>query len=86
MLSASGVSICVRRAARRDENRRLTIALMAGAANAQTSHKRGLHNTHGHFTERSVRLGSEPAVPPPNADLKYGAQPAYPQSPPGGGY
>ena len=66
-----------------------TIALMAGAgsANAQTSHKRGLHNSHGQFTERNVRLrAEEPAVPPPNADLKYGPQPDYPQSPAGGGY
>lgn len=64
-----------------------TIALMAGAANAQTAHKKGLHNSHGHLTERSVRLRSEdPAAPRANSDLKYGAQPAYPQSPPGGGY
>lgn len=64
------------------------IALMAsaGSASAQTSHKKGVHNGQGHFTQRNVRLRSEPAVPPPNADLKYGPYPEYPQSPPGGGY
>ena len=65
-----------------------TVALIAGAgtASAQTSHKQGLHSGQGQFTQRNVRLRSEPAVPPPNADLKYGPQPEYPQSPPGGGY
>ena len=65
-----------------------SIALMAGVgtASAKTSHKKGLHASQGQFVQRNVRLRSEPAVPPPNADLKYGPYPEYPQSPPGGGY
>ena len=66
-----------------------TLALLAGAgtASAQTSHKKkGLHNSQGQFTQRNVRLHSESAAPLPNADLKYGPYPEYPQSPPGGGY
>ena len=64
-----------------------TIALMAGAgtASAQSSHKKGLHNSQGQYTQRNVRLRSEQA-PLPNANLKYGPYPEYPQSPPGGGY
>ncbi len=64
------------------------IALLAGVgtASAQTSHKRGYHHSQGGFVQRPVRMYSEPAVPQPNADLKYGPQPDYPQSPPGGGY
>ena len=62
------------------------IALMAGAgsASAQTSHKNGWQNSRGGFVQRNVRLPSR--APLPNADLKYGPYPEYPQSPPGGGY
>ena len=62
------------------------IALIAsvGTASAQTSHKkRGVYNSQGHFNQRNVGLRSAPL---PNADLKYGPYPEYPQSPPGGGY
>ena len=63
------------------------LALMAGAgtASAQSSHKKkGVYNSQGQYTQRNVRLRSE--APLPNADLKYGPYPEYPQSPPGGGY
>lgn len=61
-----------------------SIALLgAGAAGAQTSHK-GYRGSHGQFVNRPVGLQSQPHVPPPNADLKYGPQPDYPWSPPGG--
>jgi len=61
------------------------IALIAsvGTTSAQTSHKRGVYNSQGHFSQRNVGLRSAPL---PNADLKYGPYPEYPQSPPGGGY
>jgi len=61
------------------------IALNAsvGTASAQTSHKKGVYNSQGHFSQRTVGLRSAPL---PNADLKYGPYPEYPQSPPGGGY
>jgi hypothetical protein len=61
------------------------IALIAsvGTTSAQTSHKRGVYNSQGHFSQRTVGLRSAPL---PNADLKYGPYPEYPQSPPGGGY
>lgn len=36
--------------------------------------------------QRSGPLGLDPAAPRANSDLKYGPQPDYPQSPPGGGY
>lgn len=64
------------------------IALLAGAsvANAQNTHRNGYYNSHGRFIERNVRMPFERDVPPPNADLKYGPYPEYPQSPPGGGY
>lgn len=63
------------------------LALVAGAgtASAQTSHKNGFYNSQGQFTQRNVRLRSQPAAPLPNADLKYGPYPEYPQSPPQGG-
>ena len=35
---------------------------------------------------RSAGLGLDPLAPHANDDLKYGPQPDYPQSPPGGGY
>ena len=62
------------------------IALLAGAgsASAQAPHKKGLHNSQRHFTQRNVGLQSQPLLP--NADLKYGPYPEYPQSPAGGGY
>lgn len=61
------------------------IALLAGvtAANAQTTHRHGYHNSHGRFVDRPVSM---PSAPLPNADFKYGPYPEYPQSPPGGGY
>ena len=63
------------------------IALIAGAGtvSAQKLHKNGWQSSQGHHTQRNVRLRSEQA-PLPNADLKYGPYPEYPQSPPGGGY
>jgi hypothetical protein len=64
------------------------VALMSGigTAGAQAVHKNGWHNSDDGFTQRSVRLRSEHAAPLPNADLKYGPYPEYPQSPAGGGY
>jgi hypothetical protein len=61
------------------------VALLAaaGAANAQTSPRHGYYNSQGRFIERNVRMPTESL---PNADLKYGPYPEYPQSPPGGGY
>jgi hypothetical protein len=63
----------------------VTVALLvsfAGLANAKASHP-----SHAGFVQRDVRLqGPSRWMPPPNADLKYGPQPDYPQSPPGGGY
>lgn len=61
------------------------IALMAGAgsASAQT-HKNGWQNSRGGMVQRNVRLPSQTLLP--NADLKYGPYPEYPQSPPGGGW
>ena len=63
------------------------IALIAGAGtvSAQKLHKNGFHDSQGPYTQRNVRLRSE-QTPLPNADLKYGPYPEYPQSPPGGGY
>ena len=51
----------------------------AGAASAQTSHKKGF-TIRKAVTQRNVRLRSD--APLPNADLKYGPYPEYPQSPP----
>lgn len=64
-----------------------SIALIASAnvANAQTSHQKKLHSASGSLTQKNVALRSQGA-PPPNADLRYGPYPEYPQSPPGGGY
>lgn len=36
--------------------------------------------------QRPGRLGLDPIAPQANGDMKYGPQPNYPQSPPGGGY
>jgi|KBSSwiStaDraftv2_1062776.scaffolds.fasta_scaffold38293_5 hypothetical protein len=76
-----------------------SVALIGiGAANAASSHHKKAHaGPKGPMIERNVglgldpaqrggRLGVDPAAPRANSDLKYGAQPAYPQSPPGGGY
>ena len=62
-----------------------SIALVASAnmASAKTSHGKA-QGSRG-FVERNVALPSQQA-PLPNADLKYGPYPEYPQSPPGGGY
>jgi len=64
------------------------IALVAGVgtASAQSSHKKGAYNSQGQYVQRNVRLRSESAAPLPNASLKYGPYPEYPQSPHGGGY
>jgi hypothetical protein len=64
----------------------VSIALMAGVgtASAKTSNKKGSYDSQGRFTQQKVKLQS--ATPLPNADLKYGPYPEYPQSPPGGGY
>jgi hypothetical protein len=58
------------------------IALIAsvGTASAKPS-KKGAYASRGHVAERNVSLRS--TLPPPNADLKYGPQPYYPQSPGG---
>lgn len=64
-----------------------SLALIASAdvAAAKTAH----HKVHGAaangFVQRNVGLQAQP-VYRPNADLKYGPQPDYPQSPAGGGY
>ena len=63
----------------------LALMIGAGTANAQTSHGNSWRNSQGAFVQRNVRLRSEQA-PLPNADLKSGPYPEYPQSPPGGGY
>ena len=96
MPKASGVSICVPRTCRARDMMEINmkrliaaaaaVALMSGigAAGAQTSHKNGWNNSNGGFTQRNVKLPSQ--APLPNADLKYGPYPEYPQSPAGGGY
>ena len=61
----------------------IALVASAGSASAQT-HKNGWQNSRGGMVQRNVRLPSQ--NPPPNADLKYGPYPEYPQSPPGGGY
>jgi len=77
-----------------------SVALIAGmgAANAASlHHKKARAEPKGPMIQRNVglgldpaqrggRLGLDPAVPRANSDLKYGPQPGYPQSPPGGGY
>lgn len=67
-----------------------SIALLisfAEAADAKTSKKAQRSNSPAGFAQRDVRLQSPSwSARPPNADLKYGPQPYYPQSPPGGGY
>jgi hypothetical protein len=65
----------------------LTIALLAGLvdlADAKSSHKKGKRASQSGFVQRDVGL-RVPYGPPANANLKYGPQPYYPQSPPGGG-
>ena len=62
----------------------VSIALMAGVGTASAKTKKGAYDSQGRFTQQRVKLQS--SIPPPNADLKYGPQPDYPQSPPGGGY
>jgi len=61
------------------------IALIASVdtASAKTSHHKGTYSSQGYVVQRNVNLRSAPL---PNADLKYGPYPEYPQSPPGGGY
>ena len=66
-----------------------SVALIAGmgAANAASlHHKKARAEPKGPMIQRNVGLGLDPAVPRANSDLKYGPQPGYPQSPPGGGY
>ena len=46
----------------------------------------GLDPTRSGATSRGGRLGLDPAAPQLNGGMKYGPQPDYPQSPPGGGY
>ena len=62
------------------------VALIAGAnvATAKTVHHKGYVAAENGFTQRNVSLRGQ--TPAPNADLKYGPQPDYPQSPAGGGY
>jgi len=58
------------------------IALIASAtvATAKPAHHNG-------FVSRNVGLSTQPrAAAPANADLRYGPQVDYPQSPAGGGY
>jgi hypothetical protein len=65
-----------------------SIALLASAGTAGAAsapHKNVHHNSRGTLIQRNVGLGQQ-AAPLPNADLKYGPYPEYPQSPPGGGY
>jgi hypothetical protein len=62
----------------------IAIMASANAASAKTSHKK-VHYGSRAFVERNVALPSQ-SVYHANADLKYGPQPDYPQSPPGGGY
>ena len=63
----------------------LAVVAGASAADAKTSR----HKAHGvyndGFVQRNVALPRQTA-PLPNADLKYGPYPEYPQSPAGGGY
>jgi hypothetical protein len=62
------------------------IALLAdaGAASAKTSHQKARGVYRDGFVQRNVALPRQTA-PLPNADLKYGPYPEYPQSPPGVG-
>ena len=66
-----------------------SLALVVGvadAANAKTSKNKGYGRAGNGFVQRDVGLAYQPGYYRPNADLKYGPQPDYPQSPPGGGY
>jgi hypothetical protein len=56
----------------------------ANAASAQTAYTKAHHGSRS-FVQRNVALPSQSA-PLPNADLRYGPYPEYPQSPAGGGY
>jgi len=62
------------------------VALITGAnvASAKTIHHKGYVAAESGLTQRSVSLRAQ--TPAPNADLKYGPQPDFPQSPAGGGY
>lgn len=65
-----------------------SLALVAGvadAANAKSAKHKGRNSAGNGFVQQDVGLPYQP-VYRPNADLKYGPQPDYPQSPPGGGY
>jgi len=66
-----------------------SFALLAGvadAANAKTSKHKGYGSASSGFVQRDVSLPYQSGYYRPNADFKYGPQPDYPQSPPGGGY
>jgi hypothetical protein len=62
------------------------IALLAGtgAEAAQKKSRRGFSGSPGPFIQRNVSQAPLYRAPPANADLRYGPQPDYPQSPPGG--
>ena len=66
----------------------LASLVLIASADVATAKSAG-HNIHGAaangFVQRNVGLQSQPGYRP-NADLKYGPQPDYPQSPAGGGY
>ena len=62
----------------------VALAASVGAADAKTSHKKRHYDAYGNLVQQNVRLRAEPRYLP-NADLKYGPQPEYPQSPPGVG-
>jgi len=61
------------------------LVVVADAANAKTSKHKQARSPGNGFVQRDVGLQYQP-VYRPNADLKYGPQPDYPQSPPGGGF
>jgi len=60
------------------------IALVASASAASAQSSRHHHGTRT-LIQRNVALPTQSA-PLPNADLRYGPYPEYPQSPAGGGY
>jgi len=62
------------------------VAGAADAASAKSAKQKGYGGARNGFVQRDVGLPSYQSGYRPNADFKYGPQPDYPQSPPGGGY
>jgi hypothetical protein len=71
----------------RDGRHHTTVQYKADRLNADRPlMSRNVSLGHEQPVPRSAGLGLDPLAPTANGDLKYGPQPDYPQSPPGGGY